>query len=170
MAGIIIRAVLFSSKAILLKHSAVRFRCICYVALPAQSQQLLNQFAEVFETPTALPPWRSCDHHIPFMEGARPVNIRPYRYSPKLETEIEKQVHEMLQLASQELLYPVQVLLHPSLWLGKRMDHGGCVLTVDYRHLKLLTLKAKFSLPVIDELFDELTGSSWFSKTWFAWR
>jgi hypothetical protein len=37
-------------------------------------------------------------------------------------------------------------------------------LCVNYRQLNMLTLKSKYPLPVIDELLDELTCSSWFSK------
>lgn len=53
-------------------------------ALPPEIKAVLDAFAKVFTTPTGLPPRRACDHHIPLMEGARPVNIRPYRHSPEL--------------------------------------------------------------------------------------
>lgn len=45
-----------------------------------------------------------------------------------------------------------------------RKKDSSCRLYVDYRHLNLITLKTKYRLPVIDELLDELTGVSWFSK------
>jgi hypothetical protein len=60
--------------------------------IPDDVQLLLNQFAEVFQKPVSLPPRRACDHKIPLMEGARPVKIWPYRYSPELKIEIEKQI------------------------------------------------------------------------------
>ena len=49
-------------------------------ALPSEIKQLLVDFEVVFSTPTELPPSRDCDHTIPLVLGARPVNVRPYRY------------------------------------------------------------------------------------------
>jgi hypothetical protein len=63
-------------------------------ALLPEISALLHKFAVVFSAPVALPPVRSCDHSIPLVAGAQPVNIRPYRYPPSLKDEIEKQVSE----------------------------------------------------------------------------
>lgn len=60
-------------------------------------QRVLAQFSEVFEEPTSLPPRRSCDHRIPLMPGAQPVNLRAYRHKPELKSEIDRQVQELLQ-------------------------------------------------------------------------
>jgi hypothetical protein len=43
--------------------------------LPPKVQQLLTSHVEVFTPPTALPPWRACDHRIPLMDGAQPVKL-----------------------------------------------------------------------------------------------
>lgn len=61
-----------------------------------QVQQILNDYSDVFQTPT-LPPPSPFDHSIPLMPGAQPVNIRAYRYSPSQKGEIERQLAEMLQ-------------------------------------------------------------------------
>lgn len=66
-------------------------------AIPPDLQRILDLFPEIFAAPTSLPPRRACDHRIPLIEGARPVRIRPYRYSPELKTEIEKQIQAMLE-------------------------------------------------------------------------
>lgn len=52
--------------------------------VPVVIQEVLQQFKEVFAEPTGLPPSKSCDHRIPLVEGAQPVNLRPYRYNPEL--------------------------------------------------------------------------------------
>lgn len=65
-------------------------------ALPTEVSEILLQFPDVFKIPTALPPKRSCDHAIPLVSGASPVNIRAYRYPPCLKDEIDRQVKEML--------------------------------------------------------------------------
>ncbi|OIT22895.1 hypothetical protein A4A49_34336 [Nicotiana attenuata] len=57
---------------------------------PAEIQEVLDKYADVFSEPTQLPPSRGVfDHHIPLVEGAFPINSRPYRYSPLQKVVIE---------------------------------------------------------------------------------
>ena len=63
---------------------------------PPAVQELLQEFDALFREPKELPPRRACDHQIPLMPGAVPVNVRPYRYAPHQKTEIEKQICEMM--------------------------------------------------------------------------
>lgn len=65
--------------------------------IPDEVQALLDEFAVVFQEPTQLPKQKAWDHAIPLLLGAKPVNIRPYRYTPEQKTEIEAQVCEMLK-------------------------------------------------------------------------
>lgn len=48
-----------------------------YQELPPAVAQLLLGFEDIFKEPTELPLTRSCDHKIPLIPGAQPVNIRP---------------------------------------------------------------------------------------------
>jgi len=64
--------------------------------LPQDIQHLIEEFSELFQEPTELPPRRQCNHHIPLVPGAPPVVVRQYHYKPTLKDEIEKQVSEML--------------------------------------------------------------------------
>jgi hypothetical protein len=60
-------------------------------------QLLVEEFSDIFATPTQLPPVRVYDHHISLVTGAVPVNSKPYRYSPLHKNEIEKQVVALLE-------------------------------------------------------------------------
>jgi hypothetical protein len=128
--------------------------------LPEDLQLLLKQFTVVFEEPTSLPPSRACDHEIPLIPGARPVNIRPYRYPPALKTEIEKHVEDMLK---QGIIQPSSSLFSSPVLLVKKKD-GTYRFYVDFRHLNALTLKSKFPIPVFDQLMDEIGKASWYSN------
>lgn len=124
-------------------------------AMPEAIAMLLKEFPDVFEEPQGLPPTRKCDHHIPLLPGAQPVNIRPYRHKPEHKTEIEKQIEEMLkagiiQRSSSPFASPVILV--------KKKD-GTWRLCIDYRHLNAMTVVAKFHVPVIEELLDELHGA-----------
>lgn len=49
---------------------------------PTDIQQLISKFSVLFEEPKGLPPQRPYDHSIPFLTGAQPFRLRPYRYNP----------------------------------------------------------------------------------------
>ncbi|WVZ82001.1 hypothetical protein U9M48_029318, partial [Paspalum notatum var. saurae] len=129
-------------------------------ALPDEIQHLLSEFQSLFQVPTALPPSRSCDHSIPLIEGATPVVVRQYRYAPTLKNEIEQQLKEML---NNGIIQPSKSPFSSPVLLVKKKD-SSWRFCVDYRHLNAITIKGKYPVPVIDELLDELSGASWFSK------
>ncbi|KAL9419679.1 hypothetical protein AB3S75_037448 [Citrus x aurantiifolia] len=43
-------------------------------------QGLLQNYKELFQEPTQLPPKREIDHCITLKEGTEPINVRPYHY------------------------------------------------------------------------------------------
>ncbi|EXB66633.1 hypothetical protein L484_024930 [Morus notabilis] len=59
--------------------------------------QLLDEFSDLFQEPSGLPPLRNCDHRICLQPNSAPVVIRPYRYPHLQKDEIEKQCEQMLQ-------------------------------------------------------------------------
>lgn len=129
-------------------------------AIPPDILRVLEQFTEVFEEPRELPPRRACDHRIPLIVGAQPVNQRPYRHKPELKDEIERQVQELLNVGI--IQCSSSPFSSPAL-LVKKKD-GTWRLCVDYRRLNSMTVISKYPIPIIDELLDELRGAKWFSK------
>jgi hypothetical protein len=127
---------------------------------PPEVQAILDQFPEVFATPTGLPPTRACDHRIPLIPGAQPVNLGAYRHKPELKSEIKCQVEELLE--SGVIQRSTNHFSSPAI-LVKNKD-GTWRLCVDYRALNSMTVVSKYPVPIIDELLDELAGASWFSK------
>lgn len=130
------------------------------VAVAPDLQSLLNDYDDVFSEPNTLPPQRALDHAITLEADARPINSRPYRYSPLQKDEIERQVHKMLAAG---LISPSMSPFASPILLVKKKD-GTWRFCIDYRRLNELTIKNKFPLPVVDELLDELAGTKYFSK------
>ncbi|CAN6241659.1 unnamed protein product [Urochloa humidicola] len=57
---------------------------------PAVIQDLVQQHDNLFQEPKGLPPQRDLDHQITILPGVKPVNLKPYRYSPTQKDEIER--------------------------------------------------------------------------------
>lgn len=129
-------------------------------AWPDEIEAVLAEFSAVFSEPTGLPPARQFDHEIPLIPGSRPVNLRPYRYSPAQKDEIERQVSKMLE---QGIIQPsCSPYASPVLLVMKKdLTWRFCI---DYRHLNAITVKNRYPLPIIEELIDELAGACWFTS------
>jgi hypothetical protein len=123
-------------------------------------QCLLDEFADVFATPTSLPPSQPVDHRIHLLLGTDPIVVQPYRYPQLLKDEIEHQCSAML---AQGLIYPSTSPFSASVLLVKKKD-GTWQFCVDYRALNAKTVKDKFPIPVVEELLDELNGACYFTK------
>jgi hypothetical protein len=128
--------------------------------LPEEIAAVLTEFDQVFAEPDGLPPPRQFDHAIPLVAGAKPVNLRPYRYSPAQKDEIEKQIAEMLR---QGIIQPsCSPFASPVLLVQKKdLTWRFCI---DYRQLNFITVKNRFPMPIIAELIDELAGAKLFTS------
>jgi hypothetical protein len=122
--------------------------------------QLLQQHNDLFDEPQGLPPVREYDHHIHLPLGMAPVAVRPYRCPQLQKDELERQC--ALMLAAGIIWISTSPFSAPVLLVRK--SDGTWRFCIDYRALNALTLKDKFPIPVVDELFDELHGARFFTK------
>ena len=122
---------------------------------------VVNEFPDVFpdELP-GLPPDREIEFSIDLIPGAEPVSKAPYRMAPVEMKELAKQLQELLDKG---VIRPsVSPWGAPVLFVKKK--DGSMRLCIDYRELNKLTIKNKYPLPRIDDLFDQLKGACCFSK------
>lgn len=127
--------------------------------IPPPIQSLVDQYPELFSEPIGIPPSLSHTHTIPLVSGAQPFRLKPYRYTPFQKDEIERQVTHLLK--TNMIKESTSPFASPALLVKKKT--GDWRLCVDYRRLNAYTVKNKFPLPVIEELFEELHGAKWFT-------
>ena len=121
----------------------------------------VSDFPDVFpEELLGLPPHREIEFAIDVVPGATPASITPYKMAPLELKELKLQLQELLEKG---FIRPsVSPWGAPVLFVKKK--DGTLRLCIDYRQLNKLTVKNKYQLPRIDDLFDQLKGASIFSK------
>ncbi|GKB69962.1 putative reverse transcriptase domain-containing protein [Tanacetum coccineum] len=121
----------------------------------------VRDFLEVFpEDLPGLPPTRQVKFQIDLVPGAAPVARAPYRLAPSELQELSTQLQE---LSDKGFIRPSSSPWGAPVLFVKKKD-GSFWMCIDYRKLNKLTVKNRYPLPRIDDLFDHLQGSRVYSK------
>ncbi|GJX08605.1 putative reverse transcriptase domain-containing protein [Tanacetum coccineum] len=122
---------------------------------------IIRDFSEVFpEDLSGLPPARPVEFQIDLIPGAAPVARAPYRLAPSEMKELSEQLQE---LSDKGFIRPSSSPWGAPVLFVKKKD-GSFRMCIDYRELNKLTVKNRYPLPRIDDLFDQLQGSNIYSK------
>jgi len=144
--------------------------CIGYLCYAIDSQikeenaeniPVVYEFKDVFfEELPGLPPQREIDFKIELNTGAQPISKGPYRMTPTEFKELKIPLDELLQKG---FIGPsVSPWGAPVLFVKKKDE--TLRLCIDYRELNKITIKNKYPLLWIDDLFDQLQGAGVCSK------
>ena len=125
--------------------------------------EIVREYPDVFlEDLPSLPPIREIEFAIDLSHEvqSQPISIPPYRLAPAELRELKVQLQDLLDKG----------FIRPSIspWgapvLFVRKKDGSLRMCIDYRALNKVTIKNKYPLPRIDDLFDQLQRARIFSK------
>ncbi|XP_058185829.1 uncharacterized protein LOC131303055 [Rhododendron vialii] len=110
-------------------------------------------FLEMFpEELHSLHPKREVEFTIELLSGTAPTSVPPYRFAPTELRELKVQLQELTNLG----------FIRPSTFswgaptLFTQKNDGSLHLCIDYHKLNRVTVKNKYPMPRIDDLFDQL--------------
>ena len=122
---------------------------------------VFSEFKDVFlnEFP-GLPPERELGFTIEIKPGAEPISKTPYRMTASELCELQMQLKELLDLG---LIRPSVSPWGAPVIFVKNKD-GSLRLCIHYRDLNHATVKNRYPMPRIHDLFDQMKGATVFSK------
>ncbi|GJR23057.1 putative reverse transcriptase domain-containing protein [Tanacetum coccineum] len=114
---------------------------------------IVRDFPEVFpEDLPGIPPTQQVEFQIVLIPGATPVAWSPYRLAPSEMKELSDQLQE---LSDKGFIRPSSSPWGAPILFVKKND-GSFRMCIDYWELNKLTVKNRYPLPRIDDLFDQL--------------
>ncbi|GKB17895.1 putative reverse transcriptase domain-containing protein [Tanacetum coccineum] len=112
------------------------------------------------KTCRALPPTRQVEFQIDLIPDAASVARAPYRLAPSERKELSEQLQK---LSDKSFIRPSSSPWGAPVLFVKKKD-GSIRMCIDYQELNKLMVKNRYPLPRIDDFFDQLQGSSVYSK------
>ncbi|KAD3640598.1 hypothetical protein E3N88_29821 [Mikania micrantha] len=138
----------------------LRKQCIVFLAhviekdkktIKIQDVPIVKDYADVFpDDLPGLPPEGSVQFRIDLIPGATPVAKSPYRLAPSKMQELSNQLQELLDKG---FIRPSFSPWGAPVLFVKKKD-GSFRMCIDYKELNKLTIKNRYPLPRIDDLFD----------------
>ena len=130
--------------------------------IPKEVQTVLIKYKDVLPSklPKNLPPKREVDHAIELEPGAKPPAFPPYRMAPPELEELRRQLKELLEAG---YIRPSKAPYVAPVLFQKKHD-GSLRLCIDYRALNKVTVKNKYPIPLVADLFDQLGRARYFTK------
>ena len=125
-----------------------------------EDHSVLKYFQDVFKEILGLTPKRDIDFSINLMHGPTPMLKTPYIMSTLEPKELQMHLEELLKKGY--IRPSVSPWGAPVLFVKKK--YGTLILCIDFRQLNKVTVKNKYPLPKIDDLFDQLKDVNIFSK------
>ncbi|KAI3514654.1 hypothetical protein L1887_13250 [Cichorium endivia] len=123
--------------------------------------EVVRDYPEVFpDDLPGLPPDRQVEFRIDLVPGTAPLAKAPYRLAPAELKELMTQLQELLDKG---FIRPSSSPWGAPILFVKKKD-GSMRMCIDYRDLNKVTIKNRYPLPRIDDLFDQLQGAGHFSK------
>ncbi|GKB86125.1 putative reverse transcriptase domain-containing protein [Tanacetum coccineum] len=134
---------------------------VARIPLPDGNIVVVRDFPEVFpDELSRLPPIQEIKFRIELIPRATLVAKSPYRLAP---SELEELLGQLKELQDKGFIRP-----SPSPWgapvLFIKKKKGSFRMCINYRELNKSTIKNRYPLSRIDDLFDQLQGSQFFSK------
>ena len=128
---------------------------------PISQVPVVCEYEDVFpqELP-GMPPHREVEYVIELEPGTKPMCKRPYKLGLEESKELKRQLDEQERL---RLIRPSSSPWGCGVLFVKKKD-GTDRLCVDYRPLNKKTIRNKYPVPNITELFEQLKGAKTFSK------
>jgi hypothetical protein len=130
---------------------------------PTSVPEEYAEFADVFEPKNAqkLPPHRpGVDHEIPLVADAKPVFGSIYNMS---ETELKLLKDYIDSMVAKGFIRPSKSPFGSPVLFVQKPD-GSLRLCVDYRKLNEITVKNRYALPLMSELFDRLKNAKYYTR------
>src|SRR4051812_19149962 len=125
------------------------------------SVPIVCEYPDVFpEELPGMPPDRDVEFLIDLLPGSGPITKRPYKMSVDELKELKKQLGEQLKKA---FIQPSSSSWGAPVLFVEKKDRIQR-LCIDCRSLNKVTIKNKYPLPRISDLFDQLEGAHVFSK------
>jgi hypothetical protein len=122
---------------------------------------VVAEYPNVFpEDLPGLPLNQQVEFKIDLMPGTTSIAKAPYRLAPSELQELMKQIQEMID---NDFIRPISSPWGAPILFVKKKD-GTMRMCIDHRDLNKATIKNRYPLPRIDDLFDQLQDSRYLSK------